>query len=298
MGGAVGHASNVAALTVAAVFWGLAPVANRYLVVGQLSPWHLLVVRLAIASLTLAPLLVRVRRLGLGGRDWTLLTAGGLAAVLGYYVPVTVGAQWIPAGVSGLLITAEPIFIVLLSVLVLRERQPWRVLAGVLGGAAGVALLVGWTPGGGGGPLYRLGSGLTLFGALMWAVYTLLLGPLSRRLGALYSTALTTILGTLPLLTLARGGLQAAAGLSPPAWGGLLLLALGGTALGTVLWSYGLARVPAARAGAFLYLQPLISVLGGSLLLGERVGLSTLLGGALILAGVALAQVPAVISTN
>lgn len=59
-----------------------------------------------------------------------------------------------------------------------------------------------------------------------------------------------------------------------------------------------LARVPAARAGAFLYLQPLISVLGGSLLLGERVGLSTLLGGALILAGVALAQVPAVASTR
>lgn len=286
-----GGLAAMAALTGAALFWGLAPVANRYLVSGQLSPWHLLVLRLLIASLLFAPLLARLRRQSWAPSELGRLALAGLVAVFGYYVPTTLGALWIPAGTAGLLINSEPVFIVLLSLLALRQRQPARVLVGLGLATAGELVLVGWTPGGGSYPHFALGAALTLGGACLWAVYSLLLAPLSQRHGALASTALTTAFGSLPLLPLLRGDLlRATAGLSPLAWGGLLLLAVGATALGTLFWSFGLARIPPAQAGVFLYLQPLISLLGGALLLGEAVGNATLLAGALIVGGVALAQ--------
>ena len=62
------------------------------------------------------------------------------------------------------------------------------------------------------------------------------------------------------------------------------------TVLSTVFWNYGTAKTSAARAGPWLYLVPLTSVLGGHLALGEQISASTVAGGAMIVAGVAITQ--------
>jgi len=63
-----------------------------------------------------------------------------------------------------------------------------------------------------------------------------------------------------------------------------------GTVLATAAWNYALGQMESAIAGVFLYVQPVVAAIGGILLFGERLSWPLLLGGALIVLGVAIAQ--------
>jgi drug/metabolite transporter (DMT)-like permease len=62
------------------------------------------------------------------------------------------------------------------------------------------------------------------------------------------------------------------------------------TFLSTALWNYALEHMKSSIVGMFLYVQPVVAAVGGILLLGERVTWPLLLGGGLIILGVAIAQ--------
>ncbi len=77
-------------------------------------------------------------------------------------------------------------------------------------------------------------------------------------------------------------------------WGELAFLALGSTAAGMLLWNVAVLSGGAARVSLLLYLEPVVSVLGAAVFLGERVTAVTVGGGVLIMGGVAVASsVPA-----
>jgi drug/metabolite transporter (DMT)-like permease len=92
------------------------------------------------------------------------------------------------------------------------------------------------------------------------------------------------------VLGAAIGDFAAVRSLSPRGLAALLYLAIPGQALGQWFWQEGVARLGAARAGVYLYLEPLATLALAVPLLGEHVTLWTGLGGALILAGVYLGQ--------
>ena len=73
---------------------------------------------------------------------------------------------------------------------------------------------------------------------------------------------------------------------------GTLYLAVVITALGYVAWNWALARVPAPRAAIFLNVQPIVGTLLGAALLGDPLTPFTILGGVLIIAGLAVAFGP------
>jgi drug/metabolite transporter (DMT)-like permease len=60
--------------------------------------------------------------------------------------------------------------------------------------------------------------------------------------------------------------------------------------LGAVLWNYGTRHLPGAVAGSFLYLLPVVAVAAGFLILGEEITTWLVIGGGIMLAGVAIAQ--------
>lgn len=78
--------------------------------------------------------------------------------------------------------------------------------------------------------------------------------------------------------------------MSPRNWLDMAYIAILSTLLATITWNYGASRLPAAAAGAFIYMVPIIGVAAGALLLGEAITPGMLLGGGLILLGVAIAQ--------
>ena len=280
----------LAAALVAVVMWGLAPVATRA-AVAHLSPLPLLTLRLTLAAAVLLPWAwpvfsrLRVRSAG-------RLAAAGLLGLVGYNLPVTLGLRWLPAAPAGLLLATEPVWVLLLGRVFLGERGSVWSWAGSAVALAGVAVLAGpEAVAGVGGYRELAGTGLVLAATLAFAGYTIVMRPLSEEFGAVPATAASTAVGAVPYLaftgTLAGAGLGR---LGPAVWGELAFLALGSTAAGMLLWNVAVLAGGAARVSLLLYLEPVVSVLGAAGFLGERVGPATLGGGALILAGVAVAS--------
>jgi drug/metabolite transporter (DMT)-like permease len=282
------------ALLLAALCWGSAPVATRYLLT-YFNPLPLLLLRFLIAAICFLPMLVSLRTYPWSKRDGVLAIFCGMTAIIGYNVIVTYGLRWIPAGIAGLLLATEPIWIALISFVILRERLRWQVITGLLLALAGIAVLSGTaslTSFASGNPTFIAGTALVLLSAMMWAMYVVAVRPLSRKFGARSATAVTIVLGTIPLLAFGNTNLiPRVIALPFAAWASLILLAIGSTVVATICFNYGVARTSSSRAGLFLYLVPLVSIAGGGLFLHERVGPTVIMSGLLIIAGVALAQV-------
>jgi drug/metabolite transporter (DMT)-like permease len=285
---------TLGALLLAALCWGSAPVATRYLL-AYFNPLPLLLLRFLIAAIFFLPMLLALRTFSWSRGDWVLAIFCGLTAIIGYNVTVTYGLRWIPAGIAGLLIATEPIWIALISMGLLRERLRWPVVCGLLLSLVGIAILFGTASlesFAHGNPTFLAGAALTLLAAVMWAIYVVAVRPLSCKFGARSSTALTIVLGTIPLLAFGNTHLVPRVIALPfAAWIALILLGIGSSVVATICFNYGAARTSSSRAGLFLYLVPLVSVAGGGLFLHEQIGSTVIVSGLLIMAGVALAQV-------
>ena len=280
----------LAAGLVAVILWGLAPVATRA-AVAHLSPLPLLTLRMTAATLVLLPWAVPVFR-RLRPRAAGRLAAAGVLGLVGYNLPVTAGLRWLPAATAGLLLATEPVWVLVLGRVFSGERGGLRPWLGSAVALAGVAVLAGpEAVTGAGGYQALAGIGLVLAGTLSFAAYTIVLRPLSAEFGAVQATAASTAAGTLPYLAFA--GMLPGAGLahlSAGVWGELAFLALGSTAAGMLLWNVAVLSGGTARVSMLLYLEPVVSVLGAAVFLGESVGPVTIGGGLLILAGVAVAS--------
>lgn len=275
----------------AVVFWGLSPVATRALVL-HLSPLPLLVLRLPIAGAFLLPwaipLFRRIRR-----RDLPRLVGGGLLSLVGYNFPVTAGLRWVHASTAGLLLGTEPLWVLAAGWVLAGEQVRRRAWAGGLVALVGVAVLVGpsaFTASGRGHELW--GVLLVLLATVCFSTYTIVLRPLSDAYGALPTTAATTAIGVAPYLAFVWTiPTEKLAHLGGTAWGELAFLAFGSTAAGLLLWNRAVSAAGSGRTGMLLSLQPLVSVAGAATFLGEPLHPATVVGGMLVVTGVAAGAV-------
>lgn len=280
-------------LLVANVVYGTSYVVTR-LAVFEVGPATLALARLAIGSLILLPWAARRHRPGAPwprGDQWRIFWMGvvgfGMAIALGNW-----GIAWSTASNAALLITVEPIALMLLSPLFLGERLSRPEAVGAALAVLGAAIVVvNGIPGVTTGlvPHWR-GDLLLMLSGLAYASYSLIGRDVLRRHPALPVTALSILWGTLFLLPLAAAEWIAG---PRPVWSaaavaGTLYLGVAVTALAYAAWNYGLERVPAPRVAVFLNIQPLVGATLGFSLLGEPVTSFTVVGGLLILTGLHL----------
>ena len=274
----------------AVVSWGFAPVGMRYMVgLDQAAVPALAVIalRYAIATLFYVPVLCVAPRKW-SRRDLGLGVLCGLFGILGYNLTNALGIRTVSAGMTGLLVGAEPLFIVMVSALRYRRLPTaWTMLAAAIGLAGIVLLAKGAGPALGDVP----GIVLVLVSALAWAIYCVLVTSLIKRRGPVAVTAVTMAAGTLPMICVGAPELPAAAmHLSAVQWEVLVSLALGTTLISQLCWNAGSAILGAEQAGWFLYLLPVVSLTGGALLLGEPVTVVEFFGGGRIMLSVFLSQ--------
>lgn len=138
------------------------------------------------------------------------------------------------------------------------------------------------------GDLFYLGS------AVCWSTYTLLGRAASRTMSPLAVSAYSSMIGAALLL-----GVTGAAVWGLPTgdagirfWLAIAFLAIGGTVVALILWNQGIARLGAVKAASFTYLVPVFALAMSVVFLHERPGPLQLLGGMLVLAGVAIANRP------
>ena len=289
---AVSRASRDRAIVVSAVgamvcLWASAFVAIRF-ADRELPPGALALGRLLVGSAALG-LLVAVRRAPLPGRRQLagIVVCGVLWFGL-YNVALNAAERRVDAGTAAMLVNVGPILIAILAGVVLHEGFPPRLLAGCLVSFAG-AVVIGLATSGHG--LHEsLGAVLCLVAAAAYAGGVVAQKPVLRHASPLSVTWLACTIGAISCLPYAGSLVHGIGHARASTIGWMIYLGVAPTAAGFVLWAYALARTTAGRMGSTTYLVPPLALLFGWAFLGEVPPLLVFPGGALCLAGVALAR--------
>jgi drug/metabolite transporter (DMT)-like permease len=278
----------------AIAFWGVSFVATRALV-EQVSPVALIFARTALGSLLLVAILAARRRPWVPARSfWPSLLLMGSVGVVMHQLLQAYALQLTTAVNTGWLIGLTPIWSAILAAVHLRERFSPRKVLGLTVGFLGAVLVV--TRGEFGGDVMGLpatrGDLMILASTVNWAVYSVMGRPTLQALGALVATACGMIAGCALLAGpfVYRQGWEDFARLDGVGWAAVLFLGLCCSGLGYLWWYGALEHIETSRVAAFLYLEPLVTLLAAVALLGETVGATTIAGGLMLIGGVALVE--------
>ena len=258
----------------------------------QIPPVTFSFLRFGLAALTLLAVLKwREGRLGLPRRDVLPILGLGALGFGVYQILWPIALQDIPAGDSALLIATTPVITALLAVVSGADTLTRTKLLGSLVSFAGVAIVVaaghGITLGSA-----LVGDALTILAALCWSIYTAFGSPILRRHSPLRTTAWAMVGGSLVLLL--PGAAQSIGvdwgGVGGDAWAGLLFSAFIPAGVANVVVFSAIRLLGPTRITAFQFLVPFMAVLMGAAFLAEPVRLDQLIGGLVIVIGVAIAR--------
>src|SRR5580658_10975008 len=284
------QARRVILLVLAAIGWGSAATASKYALRG-LGPLTLLAVELAVA---VALLWTVIGLRGLRG-GWAHAGPRRIYALLGFFEPglayagLNFGLAYTRAVNGALLDGLESCFVVLLAVLVLRERLSRRAAIAALISAAGVILVSTAHA------TLRAGFGdfLVIAGVAAAAIYVILAGRQPEDTDSLLMTGWQFAFGlafTLPLLAW-RWGIGAEAIPVHVGWSEWLAAGIGGGigfAGSFLLYNSVVTQISATVSGMALSLIPLFGLATAVLVLGEPLAVLQVAGGVLIVAGLVL----------
>jgi drug/metabolite transporter (DMT)-like permease len=270
------------------VIWGLAFVAIRS-AVQELTPVNLTLLRWLIVSgifLVLAPFIGKPKSPFSRG-DIPRFVLVSFASVGGYHLSLNYAETIVSAGLAGLLISFGPIFIVLLSAVFLKERIGTKLmiaLALAVAGAFVLSINADLSFQQISGPL------AVVLSAFMYGVYSVGSKPLVKKYGAMPVAVWVAVLGTIFILPLLSWSFVTnVSSLSTSGWISVLYLAILSTVLANIILYTLIGGRTVSRLGVQLYLIPIVSLVGGILLLGESLTAFTILGAGLMLTATALA---------
>jgi drug/metabolite transporter (DMT)-like permease len=271
---------------VVSVLWGI-PYFLIKVAIEDLSPMLVVAGRVAIAAAVLLPIAAARGTLTKLRGHMGAVVALSVVHILGPFLLITYGETHISSSLTGLLIAVEPVVIALLMS---RTERLTRIrVAGLVLGFGGVALLVGLDLSG--DRLGLLGAGMVLVAAISYAVATKLV---QRRLSDVPTESLvgaTTGITALALAPFAVFSLPDHP-VRVEAWLSLSVLGLFCTALALLAFYQLIGLAGSTRAGLVTYVNPVVAVLLGVVLLNEHVGVSTIAGFALVAAGCWLSTRP------
>lgn len=227
-------------------------------------------------------------------KDRLPLLALGVIGNLAYQLFFIFGLTGTRAGTASLILAGTPVMTALLGALSGRERVSRRVWLGITATILGIALVV-WpaAAGAGGGDSVR-GSLLILAATVSWAAYGIGSRDLIRRYGALPVTAWTLWPGTLAIVL---AGVPSTVAFGPGTltiqdWGAIVYAGALSIGVCYMLWSYGVRHLGATRTSAFANVTPVVALVAAWIFLAEQPIAVQLLGAAIIIGGVTLAQLP------
>jgi len=283
------------ALITVYLVWGSTYLAIR-VVVDTAPPLLAMGARFLAAGLLLAAFLLarrgrsalRVTRRQLGGAALV-----GVLLLLCGNGGVAVAEQTVPSGIAALLVAATPLWLVVLRRLA-RDRIARLTLVGTLVGFVGIAVLV--LPGGltspDGSPVRAWGLVVVVVAAACWALGSFLSSRIPMPGDAFVATTWEMLAGGVGLLLsgsvsgeLADLDLGAVSG---AAWAWLAYLVLVGSLVAFSAYVWLLAHAPISLTATYAYVNPVVAVLLGALVLGEPITAAVVAGGAVVVLGVGL----------
>jgi drug/metabolite transporter (DMT)-like permease len=236
------------------------------------------------AALLLPPAAVRRERFPRGKTLYIGLASGvALGAHFGFWIS---SLDYTSVAASVVLVSTQPVFVAILAYLLFGERTSPLSFTGILVALAGTTVIAG---DGSVGSAAIFGNMLALVGAITVAVYVLI-GRSSRTGGVgvlpysivVYSAAALTLLPVALLLDARLWGYPG------ETWFWLGAITLGPQIMGHTVFNWALRYVEASIISGTILAEPVVSALLAWLILSEKPGLPTILGGAVVLGGLFL----------
>jgi drug/metabolite transporter (DMT)-like permease len=279
----------IVALIAVMIVWGSTFVVTKS-AIAELPPLTLAFVRVAIGSLLLLPFAMpRLRQSG-SKLPWDWLWAMGFIGVTLYYILFNFSLALTSASQGALVQSSIPAVTAAVAAIWLRESPSRARVFGIALSILGVLVVFS----GGTGADARAASpvlgNMLMFGSVVcWGLYTSCARKVAQ-FDAIVITLFVTAIGALLLLPFAVleiwNGASIAAG--PRAWAGALYLGALASGAGYLLYNYALKHMAASQVGVFTNLIPVVGVLTGVLALGEALSWQAILGGAIVMIGVAV----------
>jgi drug/metabolite transporter (DMT)-like permease len=192
---------------------------------------------------------------------------------------------------SAFIIAMTPILVLLLSALMKVERITTRKVAGMALAICGVAILNAFPPAHGPQPSFT-GDVFIFLAGLTFALFTVIGKRTTQRHNPVTVTSFAYVGGAVALapFTVWQGSRFAFESVSAAGWFGLVYMAVFPSLVCYLIYYYALTHIPASRVASLAYLQPVVATGLAVALLGERVTLPLVLGGAVIFSGVYLTE--------
>jgi len=275
--------------------WGVPYLFIRVAVDAGVPPAFIAWARVALAAALLLPFALRRGALrGLRGRSGAI-AAYAACEIAVPFVLIAMGERYISSSLTAILIATMPLFVALLSLRLSTADQPTGLrLLGLVIGLGGVVALLGVDVAG--RPAELLGAALILVATLGYAAAPIIVSRRLADLDPLGPVAASLTISAVALLpaVLARPP-QA---IPASALWAIAVLGVVCTALGLVVFFQLIAEAGPSRASVITYINPLVAVLLGVVVLGEHLGAMSVAGLALILGGSWLATRPSPSSTE
>jgi drug/metabolite transporter (DMT)-like permease len=265
------------------LLWGVPYLFIKVAVDGGMSPAFVAWVRVVLAAVILLALAGRAGVLPTVRGHWRWLAIYGVIEIAIPFPLIAAGEQHVSSSLAAILIAAVPLFVALLAIRFDHaERATGSRLAGLLIGLTGVVVLMGIDVAGKRDEM--LGAAAILVAALGYAAAPMVL---KRKFGHLDSRA---AMGT--SLAIAAVALTPFAALAPPeampdadVLASLAVLGIACTALALVVLTALIVEIGPGRALVITYINPVIAVALGVVILDEHLGPGSVIGLLLILAG-------------
>ncbi len=279
--------THILAAAVACLLWSGSLIASK-LSYDTLAPMSLGLIRFSLA--TVAFFVVRLVMNDHEKPDARGMAAIALTGILGttlYFAAENYGVQMLPASTSSLIVGSFPAMTLVLECLIDGTRPQPSKTAGIILAFAGVALLA-LTESTEGGTDVLLGSLILMFGGLCWSFYNFAMRLVMGTYSTLTITTWQTLFGALGFIPfVVWEGLPTSLP-STTAWGSLAYLVIGCTVVGFVLYNWGLEGLEPSTATSLSNLIPVFGLVLSALILREQISAQQLVGGAIVVAGIAL----------
>jgi drug/metabolite transporter (DMT)-like permease len=274
----------------AVIVWGASFIATK-IAVGQISPTSVVWLRFAMGiPILLFAVVMRKQFAFPKGSEWLYFALLGFLGISFHQWLQSNGLKTAQATTTAWIVSTSPAFIAILGWMILKEKLNLVQSLGIALAMVGVLAVVSK------GDLSTLAIGkfgsygdfLILISAVNWAVFSIL----SRRgLKHHPSTMMTLWVMTIGWLITSvafftNKGYVEFPQLDLRGWMSMIFLGIFTTGLAYIAWFDALGQLPAAQTGAFLFVEPLTSMVVAAIILNEQITLVSVLGGAVILIGI------------
>jgi len=273
----------------AIIFWGTSFIATKTLL-DELTPETIISLRLILGSMLLTILAFLTKnKFTVKLKSHVYIFVLALIAVFHLWIQVT-GLKFTTASNTGWIIGTAPIFMAILAAIFFKEKVKFLQAGGILIAMFGVLLLIGKGNFQSINLIENKGDLMVLASAFTWGVYSMV----NKKISLSYSPLMTILYLFLMMAIIIiafnvnENSVNSVIHLSAVGWISILFLGLLCSGVAYVIWAQALRDIESAKVGAFLYFEPIVTVIAAWFFLNEAITVLMIVSGIIITIGVLL----------